>query len=236
MISGDAYNEFGAADYKEVRQLAEKLPADTLLKWLKDPNTPAFRYGLYGLMLGHCGKPENAKRSASCSTTRTAAFSSGARRHARRLRPARPQGRLGVPGLVLKDPKKDFSARYAAPARRCASSGRTGRTWSRRPQWCSKPSRLLLAQADIADLPIEDLRKWGVWELTDDVLALADKESHNVIPIVNRAILKFALTAAPKNKAAAAFVEKARQKDAKKVQFLEELIHDEQKPAPPTSK
>ena len=40
---------------------ASKLPAETLLKWMKDPNTRPTRYGLYGLMLGHCGKREDAK-------------------------------------------------------------------------------------------------------------------------------------------------------------------------------
>ena len=60
-ISGDAYNEFAMADYKEVAEIAPKLPADTVLKWLKDPNTRASRYGLYGMILGHSGKPENAK-------------------------------------------------------------------------------------------------------------------------------------------------------------------------------
>jgi hypothetical protein len=91
-----------------------------------------------------------------------------------------------------------------------------------------------MEQADLADLPIEDLRKWKVWDVSLLVLGYAEKESHNQYPIVNRAILKYAIAAAaadPKNTAAAEFVNKARQKDAKKVEFLEELIKDEQKPA-----
>ena len=32
-----------------------------LIKWLKDPNTRGSRVGLYGLLLGHCGKPADAK-------------------------------------------------------------------------------------------------------------------------------------------------------------------------------
>ncbi len=46
-ISNDAYKEFGNADYKDYKDMAKDLPAETLVKWLKDPNTPAFRYGLY---------------------------------------------------------------------------------------------------------------------------------------------------------------------------------------------
>src|SRR5207245_8703464 len=60
-IASDAFAEFALADYKDYRALAEKLPPDTIVKWLKDENTPAARFGLYGSMLGHCGKEEHAK-------------------------------------------------------------------------------------------------------------------------------------------------------------------------------
>jgi hypothetical protein len=59
-VSNDALKEFGNADYKEVRDLYPKLPADTVAAWLKDENTPAFRYGLYASIIGHSGKPEHA--------------------------------------------------------------------------------------------------------------------------------------------------------------------------------
>jgi len=60
-------------------------------------------------------------------------------------------------------------------------------------------------------------------------------ESHNTLPINRRAILKFALAASwadPKNTAAAAFVEKARKDDPDRVKLIEDLLKDEQKPAP----
>ena len=63
--------------------------------------------------------------------------------------------------------------------------------------------------------------------MTPVVLGYAAKESHNTIPIVYRAILKFAISAAqadPKNTAAAEFVKHAREKDPKKVDFLESLF------------
>ena len=49
------------ADYKEIREIAPKLPADDTVKWLKDPNTRGSRLGLYGLLLGHCGKPRTRR-------------------------------------------------------------------------------------------------------------------------------------------------------------------------------
>jgi len=232
-ISGDAYTEFGYADYKVVRQIAEKVPADTLLKWLKDPNTRASRFGLYGLMIGHSGKPEYAAELRKLLEDPDKAFSSGLDGMLAGYTLLDPKAGWEFMLGFIKDPKKDFSARYAA-----LKTVRFFREY--RPDVISLEQsldaiRLLLAQGDIADLPIEDLRKWGVWELTDDVLALAGKESHNTVPIVNRAILRFALSAASKSPKATAFVEEARKKDAKKVEFLEELIRDEQKVVPPTA-
>ena len=53
---------------------------------------------------------------------------------------------------------------------------------------------------------------------------------------MKRAILKFAVSAAAHKPTAAEFVKAAREKDPKKVQLVEDLLKDEQKPAavPPT--
>ena len=55
-ISGDAFQEFSNADYKDVRVAAAKMDPDQIIKMLKDPNTSIARYGLLGLLIGHCGK------------------------------------------------------------------------------------------------------------------------------------------------------------------------------------
>ena len=66
-ISNDAYKEFGNADYKDFTALSKTLPADRIVKWLKNTDTPTFRIGLYASMLGHAGKEKDAvvlKRAA----------------------------------------------------------------------------------------------------------------------------------------------------------------------------
>ena len=47
------------------------------MKWLKDPNTRGSRFGLYGLMLGHCGKPADAKTIRELLDDKERSFSSG---------------------------------------------------------------------------------------------------------------------------------------------------------------
>jgi len=241
VISSDAYSEFGYADYKDIRGLAEKWKNDPakgkqLLGWLADKNTRPTRFGLYGLLLGHCGKPQDAKAIRALLDDTTRSYTSGL------------DGLIA--GYILLDPKagwdfllgiignakKDFSERYAGL--------RTVRFFfDSRSDVIGKPQvmeamKALMDQPDLADLPIDDLRKWKAWDLSAVVLGYASKESHNTIPIVNRAVLKFALAAAtadPKNTFAVAFVKQARDKDPKKVEFLESLLKDEQRPPNPAT-
>jgi hypothetical protein len=236
VISSDAYNEFAVADYKDIREIAPKLPVATLMKWLKDPNTRGSRFGLYGLLLGHCGKPADAKTIRELLEDKERSFSSGL------------DGVLV--GYIMLDQKAgweylinlmkgdgEFPVKYAAL--RCARV-----FWEFRPDIIPQKQllealKILVDQPDIADMPIEDLRKWKVWDLTPLILGYAAKESHNTIPINNRAILKFAIAASwadPKNVAAANFVVEARKKDPRRVEFLEELLKDEVKPPPPEKK
>src|SRR5262249_50224482 len=59
-VTNDAYKEFANASYTDYREMARQLPPDKIVKWLKDPQTPTFRYGLYASMLGHCGNTSHA--------------------------------------------------------------------------------------------------------------------------------------------------------------------------------
>jgi hypothetical protein len=91
----------------------------------------------------------------------------------------------------------------------------------------------LMAHPDIADMPMDDLRKWGAWEMTDSVLKYSKIESHKTLPINRRAILKFAIAASwadSKNAPAVAFVAQARKDDPERVALLEDLLKDEMKP------
>jgi hypothetical protein len=133
----------------------------------------------------------------------------------------------------LKDEKNEFLIRYAGL--------RTVRfLWEFRPDVIDKKqlleaSSILLGQGDIADFPIDDLRRWGQWQMTDKVLGLYGKESHNA-PIIKRAIIRYALCAPPEQKAAQEFVKKMRAEDPERVRDIEELLKLEQAPPPPVKK
>jgi hypothetical protein len=236
-ISSDAYGEFAMADYKEIREVAPKLPGELILKWLKDPNTRGSRFGLYGLILGHCGKPADAKAIRTLLDDKDRSYTSGLDGVVTGYIMLDPKEGWEYLNGLLKDNTKEFPVKYAAL--------KTVRFfWEFRPDVIPNSQvleamKLLIANPDIADMPIEDLRKWKVWDFTALILSYAEQKSHNSIPIINRAILKFAIAAAaanPKDSTASEFVKAARAKDPKRVEFLEDLMKDELKAAQSSGK
>ncbi|HEY8505281.1 MAG TPA: hypothetical protein VIL46_11910 [Gemmataceae bacterium] len=220
-IANDAYTEFGNADYKEYRPMAEELPADVVVGWLKDPNTPASRYGLYGSMLGHCGKPEHAAVLRQLLDDPQRRFSSGMDGMLAGYVMLDPKEGWNYLRGILADPKREFLVRYAGL--RAVRFFHDYRPDVVPEEKLVEAVTLLLEQSDIADLPIDDLRKWKRWETADKVFALYDRESHQV-PIVKRAVLRFALSCPESNKKAAELVKRARAEDPERVRDIEELL------------
>jgi hypothetical protein len=229
-VSDDAYKEFGFADYKDFRSVAEKLPPETIARWLKDPNMSVARTGLYASILGHCGKAEHAAMLRALlddPLRRQTAGADGVMAGYVMLRPK--EGWTYVSGLMAND-KLDFAVRYAAL--------RSARFFHEfRPDVVSKADLTkavtsLLEQKDIADLAIEDLRKWSQWGMADKILPLYGRESHSA-SIIRRAILRFALSCPPgENLAVGAFLADRRKDSAKLLEEVQELLNLESpKPA-----
>jgi len=228
-IASDAYKEFATADYKDYRGMAKDLPPDKIAKWLEDPNTPKYRYGLYASMLGHCGTAKHAALLRSMLDDPQKRVTEGVDGVLACYTMLKPKEGWEYVRNLLKDPSKEFLLRYAAL--------RAVRFfWDSRPDLLKKEDMVegvksLLDQNDIADLAIEDLRKWNRWELCDAILSLQAKKSHDV-PIIRRAILRYALSC-PDNKAVAYVVE-MRKRDPESVKDAEELLKLET-PAPKLS-
>jgi hypothetical protein len=225
-IAADAWVEFSrdadgglGADY---RPLVGCLAADRIAGWLRDPETPDWKVELYAQLLGHCGGAEHARLLR------------------RMLDEPKRQDAVGrtvglLVGYTLLQPREgcvSFDALVADSSR--AFTDRYGALkairyfWETRPDVVSQKELLkligrLLEQSDIADLAIEDLRKWGQWQMADQVMALKDKPSHNTLPIMRRALLRFAL-GCPKNAAAAQYVEQILRESPTLIEEAEELL------------
>ncbi len=63
-IAVDAYSEFANADYKDVKRLKDQFPRRKLHRWIVEPAPGTgriARIAFYGMLLGLCGKAEDAK-------------------------------------------------------------------------------------------------------------------------------------------------------------------------------
>jgi hypothetical protein len=221
-ISNDAFLEFGQADYKDVRAVAEKLPPGAVLKWIKDPSTLSMRLGLYGLLAGHTGSADDAKALRAIIDDPNRQYSSGLDGLICGYLMLDKKAGWEYLTKLLKDTSKDFTTRYAGI--------RVVRfMWDFRQDLLTKDElleavKIPLSQPDVADLPIEDLRKWKQWQLAPLVLDTVKKEKHAKEPLVVRAATRFFLAAPPDTPGAADFIAQRRKADPDGVKDIEELL------------
>ncbi len=224
-ISMDAFKEFANADYKDYREMAKKLPPEKLAGWLRDRNTSGFRIGLYGSLLGHCGNDKDAALLRSLVDDPERKLSSGVDGVLAGYVMIKPKEGWEYTKNLMKDSSKEFLMRYAG-----LRAARFLHDF--RPDLVDKKELAdgvaqLLSQKDIADLAVEDLRKWGCADMTNRVLALRETETYTSLPIVRRAVLRFALSF-PDVADDAAYVAEQRKSNAQGVSEAEEILKLEQ--------
>ena len=218
VLAADAWQELENADRKDLIKAASRFSRVKLRAYLKSPKVPDARKKLYGFLLGACGIDADADLLKSLFDAKTATLDEGLLIGYTQLR---SKDGWALMRKVLQDEKADFSRRYAAM--------RVMRyLHSDRPDLVSRKEVvagmcLLLPQADISDLAIDDLRRWKCWEPATDILNLDTLESHHSVPIVRRAIPRYALSA-KHIPAAKAFVEEQRKKDAELVDDTIEFL------------
>lgn len=191
IIANDAFGEFANAQYKDIGQLAAQLPKEKIRKWIADPETPGTRLGLYGMLIGLCGTPEDAKLLESRILVQTDEFRLGI------------DGLMGGYLLIMKDKGLDvldehklankkvpFSETYAAmQAVRFMWTYEPGKI---APERMQKSMRILLDRPEMADLVIADLARWKDWSIQDKLMAKYGEGDYN-IPSVKRAIVRYML-------------------------------------------
>jgi hypothetical protein len=217
-IGDDAFREFIAATDAELLQVAGKLPAAKLRQWLRDPRTAADRANLYASLLGLCGNDRDVEllrgllaRPSSDSAEVISGALSG-------LMALRPREGWEAACAMLADSRRPFKDRYAAILAVRFQYGSRPRETQAEMLRCLGG---VLSQGDMADLAIEDLRRWQVWTLTEEILGQYGKKSH-AAPIVRRAIVRYALCC-PRPEAAR-FVAEARGHEPDLVGEIEEAL------------
>ena len=219
-VSADAFLEFAKASDPEIAKAKGVLRPERLRKLLTHADTPADRLGVYAMLLGLCGGPSDRDLLDKLVT-------------AQPLSP-RVQDNLGGylaglttldatlgwrrVGAVIDDAKRPYAERLSAIGTLRYFQATKGDAVRGEVVACYKA---LLRHADLADLAVEDLRRWGYFDLTPDILALFDAPTH-ASRLVRRAVVQYALTVPGAD--CRAFVAAARVKDAKLVVTVEELM------------
>lgn len=171
LIAMDALAEFAVVPYSDVVALARKLPREKLRAWLADPKTVPHRLGLYGMMLGLCGTPEDAELLRTKIESTSDEY---------------PFGLDGITfgyllltksaGLDLLDEKK-LRVKTTRPIELTAFMSALRVMWTdggdRIPrERLMQSMRLLLEIPDTVELAITDLARWQDWSIQDRLMSL----------------------------------------------------------------
>lgn len=222
IISNDAYSEFALAPYKEVKSASSSFNPDTIIKWLDNPKTEPYRIGLYGLLLGICGRASDRAVLQAILEDPKRRPISGVDGLLGGLCVLDPKNGPEYVIKVLVNPENDFNYRYSAL--------RTVKFLASDMPEVSKDQLFAKMQSaiqipDISDLVIDEYRRNQIWTATDVILPLFDDPKFGV-QVIKRAITRYALKC-PDPKAEI-FVKKLREKDPQFVSDVEEILRFEE--------
>jgi hypothetical protein len=215
LIAEDAFLEFARSSDREVGDISASLTPARLRKLLANPQTPSERISLFAFLLGGCGGEQDAALlcklidSSSPEGDRNLdGFLSG-------YIHLRPNEGWELAYQILSDRERPFLQQFAAVRTLRFYHGWKPEETHRQVLRCHA---CVLVDGEIADLAIEDLRRWKIWELTDVALAQYGQESHKA-PITQRALVRYALSCPLPQ--ARAFVQRLEEQPEKR-----ELLHE----------
>jgi hypothetical protein len=221
-IGRDAFLEFAKATDQDIARVAGKLDPKKLRRWIEDTKTPTERLSVYALLLGACGTDSDARFLQSLldepSERTTAAYDGvlGGYIH------LRPREGWELAYTLLRDGRKPLPIRLAVA--RTVSFFQGARPKESR-DFVLKCLDAMIGQAELADIAVEDLRRWNIRDRTRDILALYGKKGYDA-PLMQRAIVRYALSCKDDN-SARAFLDQRRRAEPELVKEVEEALQFE---------
>lgn len=220
IVAADAFVEFARATDAEIAKSAKHFEPAVLRKLIADEKTPGERLGVFAYLLGVCGGPDDAAFFAKMlkqSPLPDRVLESFGGLLAGYVLLA-PKDGWALAAGVLGNEEESFAVRLS-----CINTVRFFQ--ATRGADCKaevlKCCAALLPQGDLADQAVEDLRRWGYWDLSAEVFAQFGKPTH-AAPIVKRCIVRYALSCPAEE--AKRFVAAARRSDPKLVAAVEEQL------------
>jgi hypothetical protein len=227
-ITADAYREFAYASYDDVRNMVAAHRDDVrkkMLGWLNEHGRHQQRLGLYGMMLGLSGKPEDAAVLRDILSN--------------------PDVVIGLDGLlagyVLLNRTEGWAFLVETLQKRQKNNYNPRLSAFRTVKFFLKDHKGIIPEKDIwdafkvvvedpdlADLAMQELRHAKHWSHVDQILALDQKDTHQTFSI-QKAILQYMLRC-PDEKAKQ-YVAKVKLTSPQRVKNAEEdLLYDSPPP------
>ena len=215
VVADEAFLMFAKANDRSVARVAKQLTPATLRKLAKNPNIESERLSMFAYLLGACGNADDAELLRSLLAAKSSRHYKAYEGILAGYIALRPTEGWALTEQLITDPKTEFLVRYAAMrtlrffynARPEETGPQVMRGWA-----------LALKQPDVADVAINDLRKFKRWEYTKQILALYDQPGSQS-PIVRGSIERYAI-ACPSAEARP-LVEQLRKKNPELVKELE---------------
>jgi hypothetical protein len=226
-IAGDAFNEFMKTPDRELGIAARNLSPWKLRVWLRNTETPSYRLRMYAFLLGNCG----GKSDAALLRALLEKLVNGE---------SRPNIDGILTGYTLLAPKDGWAYTCKLLENHPCADGfmirysalRAARFFHNiRPDVIGKKDvleamRMAVGQEDMADLAIEDLRRWGYWEFTSRILPLYSNTA-KMYPPARSAVLRYALQCPGPE--AAGFLADRRQREPEFVAQVKKGLEEEAK-------
>ena len=220
-VALDAFHELAKANDREIAEVARLLSPDKFRKLIKDPKTPPERLGIFAYLLGACGTKEDAVLLTSIIKKNDERTSSALSGLLGGLIELRPSDGWATVIQILEDPKRRFSDKLAV-------LGTLRFNHACKPienhKQIVQAMAAIVSQGDMADMAIEDLRRWQWWDLTKQILAQYAKPSH-AAPLVKRSIIRYALCCTDAD--ALRFVQSRKQAEPAVVKQVEDSLEFE---------
>jgi hypothetical protein len=186
-IAADAYLEFAKAGDRDIGEAAKTFSPDKVRGWLR--TAPPERLGVYAFVLGICGTEEDASHLQTLLTNPDERIRNAYDGILAGVLSKKPREGWTTVLNGLSDGKTPLALRLAM-----VRSVRLLHGWQPEANKANtlKAAQAVLTQGELADMAIEDLRRWKLWDLTPDVLGLYGKKGY-MAPIMERAIVRYAL-------------------------------------------
>ncbi len=187
MLAKDAYEEFGASPYEDVKKLKDDYDHDQLIKWITNKDVQQNRRRLYFVMLGICGSKDDAKLLEKLMKSEDPVDQMGLDSMLGcYITLTGNEGLDVVDELFVKNKQREYGDIFAA-LQALRFHGSEGNVVEK--ERLLKSFRLFLDRPEYADLVIRDLARFEDWSQIDRLVSLFKNAKDDTnwvrVPVIN---------------------------------------------------